>query len=518
MFSTNTSKFGELSTTTDISKVRLVTIPNKDIKISPVPDFTPDNSHLVGVTSENNGILVPASELIPGIAFNSYDGDPKPMVSGEVWNELEQLREAFTAGGGFTLPHFRYVADDYFWKSIVGDKAFYYLTSMDLVTWPIAWAPGTSNPALHLEWLRAPEQTQIFKFIDGTSSISLGTIILKNRTEEMVSQDPMEVRVNECSTSTKLKEVRVLVKSKDASPLYINFPGANVSVSILQKADTTITPNVSSTLANIPFASNTSIDNDAVCDWKTLTINTAAEKLKDVLNVGQEAICPGTVYLNAGKVKSVENCFTGQYTPGSVIPDVRLNLSGLNTSYSFYPGFPLKKENILTAINNLSVLNAKQAIGSFRMLNSVTMTDGVVTINGINVPTDTSAPRVASKINASPNFNTWLSANGWGTTVDLTAKKPGILGNRITLTTTDPTNFPVSGATLTGGTGASGASDGSLPILDIGIDTALGAAVGDTAWMPMDEDIQKAVEEKNGLWAFNWHPISVEGGDITAEY
>ena len=395
---------------------------------------------------------------------------------------------------------------------------------MDLVTWPLVWTPSTTKPALHLEWLRAPEQTQIFKFTDATPNSdwsapsAYGNIILKNRTNAMVQVDPMEVRVNECSTSTKLKEVRVLVKSKDASPLYINFPGANVSVSILQKADTTITPNVSSTLANIPFASNTSIDKDAVCDWKTLTINTAAEKLKDILNVGQEAICPGTVYLNAGKVSSIENCFTGQYTPGSVIPDVRINLSALNTSYSFYTGFPLKKESVLTAINNLPILNATPASGRFQMLNSVAMTAGVVAINGINVPVGTSAANVANKINASPNFNTWLSANGWDTTVELTAKKPGILGNRITLTTTDSTNFPVSGATLTGGKGASGSSDGSLPILDIGIDTALGAAVGDTAWMPMDEDIQKAVEEKNGLWAFNWHPISVKGGSVTVEY
>lgn len=376
MFSGNTSKFGELTTTTDIGKARLVTVPNKDIKISPTPDFTPDNSHLVGVTSENKGILIPASEMIPGIAFNSEDGNPRPMVSDVIWNEQEQLREAFTEGDAFTLPHFRYVADDYFWKSIVGDKCFYYLTSMDLVTWPLAWTPGSTNPALHLEWLRAPDQTQIFKFTDATHNstwtapVEYGAIILQNRTREMVSQDPMDVRVNECSTSTKLKEVRVVVKSKDASPLYVNFPGADVSLTIPQIADTAVTPNVTSTLANVKLTSDTAVDEDAICAWRTFTLNTQATVLSNCFNVEGDNFCSSTVYVNAPSIETLDiksvgsemeqNCFRGAYIPGAGIPDVRVALPAINQAVTFFENFPLQKETILYLLRNINSNTSEQ--------------------------------------------------------------------------------------------------------------------------------------------------------------
>lgn len=318
-------------------------------------------------TSPSEDILVQAQDILPGVAFNSADGDPKPMISGVVWNEQEQLREAFTEGDAFTLPHFRYVADDYFWNSIVGDKCFYYLTSMDLVTWPLAWTPGTTDPALHLEWLRAPEQTQIFKFTDATPNSTwsapdaYGNIILQNRTDAMAKVDPMDVRVNECSTSTKLKEVRVMVKSKDASPLYINFPGADVSLTIPQLPDTAVTPNVTSMLSNIKLTS------DVVSDvqWRIFTLNTQATKLDGCFNVeGDGQLCTGTVWVNAPSVETLgieyvegvaeNNCFRGDYTPGAGVPDVRVALPKLNQSLTFFENFPLKKETVLYLLQNLN--------------------------------------------------------------------------------------------------------------------------------------------------------------------
>lgn len=344
-------------------------------KLNPVPRL--DQTKLVAVTNTSatdlsEDILIQARDILPGVAFNSFDGDPKPMVSGVVWNEQEQLREAFTAGDAFTLPHFRYIADDYFWKSIVGDKAFYYLTSMNLVTWPLIGTPG-----LHLSWLRAPEQAQIFKFTDSTPKDDwsgprvYGDIILQNRTYAMVQEDPMEVRVNECSTSTKLKEVRVVVKSKDASPLYVNFPGADVSLTIPQTSAASTADN--NILSNIKM---TSEEEHSDCAWHSLTINTQATTLKDSFNVEGEKFCTGTVWVNAPSAATFTNCFTGEYTPGAGVPDIRVAMTSVNQDVTFFENFPLKKETILYLLKNLNTSASSPHVLTLGIDSALTMVYG----------------------------------------------------------------------------------------------------------------------------------------------